>query len=127
MNWCCNRAACAESLPSRYAGKTVRSISGCSKVMPPRRVSVSLRVEGALAKRMVKEHERGHCLHHRDRSRQNARVVPATRSQLGLLAGDGDGLLLLRDGRGRLECDAKENVLAVADAALHAAGAVAFR
>ena len=73
---------------------------------------------------MIDEHEAGHRLDHRDGAGQDARVMAAARGKFRRFAGDGNGLLLLGNRRHRLEGDAKDDVLAIGDAALNAAATI---
>src|ERR1051326_5748127 len=73
---------------------------------------------------MIAKDERGHCFHDWHGSWKNARVMAFPRREAALPPFSGDGFLRKRDCSGRLECNAKINVLAVADPALHAAGVV---
>ena len=73
---------------------------------------------------MIADDEIHHGLHHRHGPGKDTGVVASARGEFGRLAGDGDSLLGLGDRGGRLERDAEEDVLAVADAALDAAGAI---
>src|SRR5581483_2847498 len=78
----------------------------------------------ALPHPVVDEDEGGHGLDDDDGARDDAGVVPAAGGEFGRGAVDVHGLLRLENGGGGLEGDAEENLLAVADAALDAAGAV---
>ena len=73
---------------------------------------------------MVHQHERRHRLDDDDRPRQHARIVTAARRQFRFRPVHIHGLLRLENRGGRLEGDAEDNLLAVADAALHAAGII---
>ena len=77
-----------------------------------------------LTEQMIAEYQGGHRLDHRHGSWQDARIVTPPRSQLSGLALHGDSLLRLGNGGGRLEGDAKLDVLPVAVAALNATGTV---
>jgi len=77
-----------------------------------------------LAQEVIADDERGHGLDHRDGAGQDAGIVTAPSGEFGGLAGDGDGLLRFGNRSGRFESDAEEDMFAVADAALDAAGAV---
>src|SRR5262245_24931107 len=79
----------------------------------------------ALPQIVIGKYEARHCFDHRDRARQHARVVAALGFQRHGVSAAVDGLLGLANGGGRLERDAEHDVLAVADAALYAAGTVA--
>ena len=81
-------------------------------------------IHSPLPQPMIHEHEPRHRLDHGDGAGEDARVVATAGLELGGFAGDGDGLLRLRDGGGGLEGDAEDDVLAVGDAALDAAAAV---
>ena len=81
----------------------------------------------ALAQVVIGEDQQRHRLDHRHGARQHARIVAALGLEGHRLAAAVDGLLRLADRRRRLEGDAEDDVLAVADAALHAAGAVGHR
>ena len=78
-----------------------------------------------MAHPVVDQHEGGHGLDDRHGARHDAGVVAAAAHELrfgaALLV---DGALVLNEGGGRLEGDAEDEFLAVADAALDAAGTV---
>eukprot|EP00955_Chlamydomonas_euryale_P042998 352473-Chlamydomonas_euryale.AAC.7 len=76
---------------------------------------------------LVREHNRDHGFDHGHRAWHDTRVVAATRAQLRLDAVAVYRLLVLPDGRRRLEPNPHDNVLAVGDAALDAAGTVGRR
>jgi hypothetical protein len=73
---------------------------------------------------VIHKHQSGHGLNHYHRTGQNAWVMASARSQRGRFAGAGHGRLRLGNRGRRLECDTEKERLAVADAALHAAGTV---
>src|SRR5437773_1023182 len=76
---------------------------------------------------MVAKHERGHRLDYWDRARQNTRIVASASRELRLFTRYVYGFLFVRDRRCRLKSDAKVNLFAVADPALHAAGTSGHR
>ncbi len=77
-----------------------------------------------MAHPVVNEHECGHGLDDRHRTRNHAGIVAPLAHQLGRLALAVDCLLGLENRGGGLEGDVEDQVLAVADAALHPTGAV---
>ena len=79
---------------------------------------------GLLRKDGVHECDGCHRLHDGDRTRDDTRVVPAACAQDALFSVVLRGLLLLGDGRRRLEGDPEVDVLAVGDPALDAAAPV---
>jgi hypothetical protein len=78
----------------------------------------------SLAEQVVGEDEGGHGFDDGDGAGQDAGVVAAFALEFGVFAGGGDGFLRGHDGGGGLEGDAEEDVFAVGNAALDAAGAV---
>src|ERR1700735_4173689 len=76
---------------------------------------------------MIDEHQPRHRLDHWDGPGQDARIVAAARLKVRRFAADGNGLLLPGNRSHRLEGDPKDDVLAVGDAALHAAAPVGER
>ena len=79
---------------------------------------------GVVAHPVVDEDEGSHRFDDGDGARYDAWIVPAAADEFGFLAMDGDCFLLLQDGRGGFEGDAKEEFLAVGYAALDSAGIV---
>ena len=73
---------------------------------------------------VVDKNEGSHRFDDGDGARDDAWIVTAAADEFGFLAMDGDCFLLLQDGRGGFEGDAKEEFLAVGYAALDAAGIV---
>ena len=73
---------------------------------------------------MVDEHERGHRLHDGHGAGQHTGIVAAATRELGRPAVHVDSRLRAQDRGGGLEGDAKADLLAIADAPLHAAAAV---
>ncbi|SUS07599.1 hypothetical protein DF3PB_470010 [uncultured Defluviicoccus sp.] len=73
---------------------------------------------------VVHEHEGGHGLDDHDGARDDAGIMAAAGLELGARAGMIDRLLRLHDRRRGLEGGAENQLLAVGDAPLHAAGAV---
>ncbi len=76
---------------------------------------------------MIAKHQRGHRFHDRHRSGKNARIMASACSELGLFARTGHRLLFVGDRSCRLKRDAKINLFAITDSALHAAGIVGCR
>ena len=74
--------------------------------------------------KLISQDDGDHALHHGHGPRHNAGVVAASRPQLCLDTLSGHRLLLDTDRGGRLERHPDDNVLAVGDAALDAAGPV---
>src|SRR5687767_8704549 len=73
---------------------------------------------------MVDQHESGHRFHNGDGAGNDTGIVPAAADQFGFSAVHIDRPLRLQDGRSRLERDAEDDFLAIADAALRAAAAI---
>ena len=73
---------------------------------------------------MIHGHQGGHGFDDGHGAREHARVVATLGAELGGLAVGADRLLRLEHGGGGLESDTEDNVFAVGDAALRAAGAV---
>src|SRR6266480_2008681 len=73
---------------------------------------------------MVAKHERGHRLDYWDRAGQNTRIVASASRELRLFTRYVNGFLFARDRRCRLKSDAKVNLFAITDPALHAAGII---
>src|SRR4051812_36868017 len=78
----------------------------------------------ALAHPVIEEDEGGHGFDDRHGARDDARVVAAAANEFRRRTVDIHGLLRLENGRGRFERHAKDDLLAVADAALRAATAI---
>src|SRR5690606_35159457 len=81
----------------------------------------------AVAHEVVDHDEVRHRLDDRRGAGKHARIVPPAAHEGRRLALEIDGLLLLEDGGGGLKGHAEDHVLAIGDAALHAARAVRAR
>jgi len=73
---------------------------------------------------VIAKNERGHCFDNRHGSWKNTRIMPSAGGKLSLLVRSGDGFLLERNRCRRLKRNTKVNLLAIANATLHASGVV---
>ena len=95
-----------------------------SQIEVNRRSCPEGKARGALTKRVVDQDEAGHGFHQGDGARQHARVVASAAFELDGVAVTVHGGAGLKDRCHGLESDAKQDVFAVADAALDAAASV---
>src|SRR5215472_9973327 len=82
---------------------------------------------GLMPQCMVHKNKRGHCFDHRDRSRQNARIMTAACLESRVVKANVDCVLLVHHGCNRFEGHTKVDRLAIGNATLNAAGPVAGR
>ena len=80
-----------------------------------------------MAQRVVYKDKRGHCFDHRNRSWQDARIMPATCLEGRIVKADIYCLLLVHYRCDGLERNAKVDCLAVGDAALDPARTIRCR
>jgi hypothetical protein len=75
---------------------------------------------------MIAEHKQSHGFNHRNGARKHTRVVTAPGSEPRLSLVFRNRFLFAGNGCGRFECDAEDQVFAVADSALDASGPIAL-
>src|SRR4029453_6375398 len=101
--------------------------SGISISLFRTRHSVICNYDCSLAQSMIAKHQRGHCFYDWHCPGKNAGIMASARSEPGLLPRTGHRLLFVGDRSCWLKRDAKINLFAVTDSALHATGIVGRR